>query len=184
MAEPGDHDDHDDKVGFASAAALAGRAREPVAPAPTEAEPLPAWARETPVAAPAPPKAASPARKSFGRADARPVALPDGAVSLFAVYVLILFAVPTLGTSALLALAAILTRDRPENDLANSHFIYQKRTLLAAAGVAVLGVLLILVNLGVFVLFTMAVWVMVRGAAGVFRLKAGQPIPKPLNWWI
>ena len=184
MAEPGDHDDHDDQIGFASAAALAGRAREPVAPVQAESPSLPAWAIETPVAVPTPPPAASPVRKSFGRADARPVALPEGAVSLFAVYVLILFAVPTLGVSALLALAAVMTREPPDHDLAVSHFVYQKRTLLAAAGAAVLGVLLIVINLGVFVLFTMALWVMVRGAVGVFRLKAGQPIPRPLGWWI
>ncbi|MBB5747442.1 hypothetical protein [Brevundimonas variabilis] len=182
MAEPGDHDDLDDQIGFASAAALAGRTREPVAPAASEPQPLPAWAVETPVFATAAP--ASPVRKAFGRADARPVALPEGAVGLFAIYVLILFAVPTFGVSALLALASVMTRRPPEQDLAASHFIYQKRTLLTAAGAAVLGVLLIVINLGVFVLFTMAVWVMVRGAVGVFRLKAGQPILKPLGWWI
>lgn len=185
MAEPGDHDDLDDQIGFASAAALAGRMREPVAPVPAEPrpEPLPAWAVETPVFTPVS-VPASPVRKAFGRADARPVALPEGAVSLFAIYVLILFAVPTFGASALLALAAIMTRQPPEDSLSASHFLYQKRTLLTAAGAAVLGVVLILINLGVFVLFTMALWVMVRGAVGVFRLKAGQPIPKPLGWWI
>lgn len=185
MAEPGDHDDHDDQIGFASAAALAGRTREPVAPPPSEPAPapLPAWAIETPAFATAA-APASPIRKVFGRADARPIAMPDGAVGLFAIYVLILFAVPTFGASALLALAAVMTRETPEQDLAASHFRYQKRTLLTAAGAAVLGVLLILINLGVFVLFVMAVWVMVRGAVGVFRLKAGQPIPRPLGWWI
>ena len=34
------------------------------------------------------------------------------------------------------------------------------------------------------VLFAVVVWIVVRGAAGVFRLKAGQPIPRPLSWWI
>ena len=183
MAEPGDHDDLDDQIGFASAAALAGRAREPVAPATNGPVPLPAWAIETPVFASAA-APATPVRKVFGRGDAQMVAMPEGAVSLFAVYVLILFAVPTFGASALLALAAVLTRKPSVQHLAESHFLYQKRTLLTAAGAAVLGVLLIVINLGVFVLFTMAVWVMVRGAVGVFRLKAGQPIPRPHGWWI
>ena len=181
MAEPGDHDDLDDQIGFASAAALVGRTREPVAAAPTEA--LPAWAVETPVFATASASAA-PIHRAFGRAETRPVALPEDAVSLFAVYVLILFAVPTFGASALLALAFVMTRQPPLQDLAASHFLYQKRTLLTAAGAAVLGVLMIVINLGVFVLFVMAVWVMVRGAAGVFRLKAGQAVPRPLGWWI
>ncbi len=176
MAEPGDHDDHDDHIGFASAAALAGRTREPAAP--VQSQPLPAWAIETPM--PARPSL----RSAFGRRDGEPVAMPEGAVGLFAVYVLILFAVPTFGLSALLALAAVVRRQPPEQEMAASHFVYQKRTLIAAALAAVLGVLLIVINLGVFVLFAMAVWVMVRGAVGVFRLKAGHAIPKPLSWWI
>lgn len=180
MAEPGDHDDHDDQIGFASAAALAGRTRatQTQAQASVPPQPTPAWAIETPM--PARPSL----RSAFGRRDAEPVAMPEGAVGLFAVYVLILFAVPTFGLSALLALAAVLRRDPPEQDLAASHFVYQKRTLIAAAGAAVAGVLLIVINLGVFVLFVMAVWVMARGAVGVFRLKAGHAIPKPLGWWI
>lgn len=183
MAEPGDHDDLDDQIGFASAAALAGRMREPASSVPAEPPSLPAWAVETPVFTTAATRI-PPVRKAFDRADAQPVALPEGAVSLFAIYVLVLFAVPTFGASALLALAALMTREPPEDALEASHFLYQKRTLLTAAGAAVLGVLLIVINLGVFVLFTMALWVMVRGAVGVFRLKAGQPIPRPLGWWI
>jgi uncharacterized membrane protein len=183
MAEPGDHDDHDDQIGFASAAALAGRMRDPTPRVEADPQPLPAWAVETPVLATAASRV-PPVRQTFGRADAQPVAMPDGAVSLFAIYVLILFAVPTFGASALLALAAVMTRQPPEGALAASHFIYQKRTLLTAAAAAVLGVLMIIINLGVFVLFTMALWVMMRGAVGVFRLKAGQAIAKPLGWWI
>lgn len=181
MADPGDHDDHDDQIGFASAAALAGRMRE-ADPVQGRPQPLPAWAIETPPTVTSPEKSSQ--ASAFGRRDGGSVTLPEGAVSLFAVYGLILFAVPTLGASALLALAAVMTREPPEHDLAASHFVYQKRTLLAAAAAAVLGVLLIVINLGVFVLFTMAVWVMVRGAVGVFRLKAGEAISRPLGWGI
>lgn len=183
------HDDHDDRIGFSSAAALAGRLRraEP-APQPVAAEPeLPAWARETPApvvaAAPVATPAASAAATPFGRRD-EPMPITEGALGLYAVYALILFAVPTFGASAMVGLLAVFRREPPDQEPARSHFIYQKRTLFAAGIAAAIGAVLILVNLGVFVLFAVVVWIVVRGAAGVFRLKAGQPIARPLSWWI
>jgi len=68
--------------------------------------------------------------------------------------------------------------------MAASHFIYQKRTLYAAAAVALASVIMIIVSVGVFLLFLMALWVVLRATVGVFRLKAGQPIPRPLGWWV
>lgn len=208
MAEPGapkTPDDHDDLIGFTSPKALAGvdrpRAAEPqpqaeasggdrydkdlfqtpdAAPASSaQAAPeIPAWARETPR-----PAAAAPTR-AFGKAgQANEAEAPEGAMVLFAIYALILFAVPTLGVSAAIALFAVMTRTPPQQALALSHFEYQKRTLLIGAGGAVLGVALILVNLGVFVLFFLALWVLARGALGLFRLSARQPIAKPQTFF-
>ena len=37
---------------------------------------------------------------------------------------------------------------------------------------------------GLIVLFLAAVWVLARGAFGVFTLKAGQPIARPQAWLI
>ena len=182
------HDDHDDRIGFSSAAALAGRVRrvEP-APRPVAVEPdLPAWARETPATvSPATPvkRTGQPDAQPFGRRD-EPMPVTEGALGLYAVYAMILFAVPTFGASAMLGLLAVIRRAPPEQEPARSHFIYQKRTLFAAGITAAIGAVLILVNLGVFVLFAVVIWIVVRGAVGVFRLKAGQPIPRPLNWWI
>lgn len=113
----------------------------------------------------------------FGRS--RRADPPEGAMGLYAVYALILFAVPTLGVSALIALFAVTTRPRPDQPLALSHFLFQQRTLWIAAVTAVIGVVLIAVNLGVFVLVIMALWVLIRGAAGVIRLAAGRSIAKP-----
>ena len=53
-----------------------------------------------------------------------------------------------------------------------------------AAAAAALGAVLIIVNVGVIVLFLAAVWVLARGAFGVFTLKAGQPIARPQAWLI
>lgn len=200
-----DDQDHDALVGFVSAASLAGRRREPEATpaapvaAPTRAEPVtPAPEREAdlfdppepqPVAAPAPaqpgpfdrsvrPGPVDALRDSLGRRKEQPAA----PMSLYAVYVLILLAVPTLGVSAVLALLAVTGRDGPEERLAASHFLYQRRTLWIAAGAVVLGGLLVIVNIGVFVLFLLALWVLARGVFGVMRLKAGRPIDHPRSW--
>ena len=43
----------------------------------------------------------------------------------------------------------------------------------------VAGVLLIVINVGVFVLFVMAVWTIVRGALGLKALLEGRPIRHP-----
>lgn len=111
---------------------------------------------------------------SFARRTPRP-----SRSSAITLYALILFAVPTMGVSALVALIAVMTRRPPEDRLEASHFRFQKRTLLGGAGAAVAGGLLIVIGLGVFVLFLAALWMLVRGAYGVLRLKADQPIDNP-----
>ena len=205
------HDVHDDDlIGFASPAALRGETRRP-APPPVEPEPapevkvrpepeealfaptpgpvvapvpkvaaltpapeaIPEWARETPAAA-------QPAG-SFARRGEQPSPV-DGAMGIYAVYALILFAVPTLGVSAVIALLAVTGRAGPQGAVAASHFIFQQRTLWAGAVVALLGAILIAVGLGVFVLFVLALWLILRGAGGVLKLKAGRPIERPRAW--
>ena len=142
-------------------------------PAPPLPGPTPAWARETP----------APAHGGFGARREAPAEL-EGASSLFAVYALILFAVPTLGVSAVIALLAVTGRSGPSGDVAASHFVFQQRTLFAGAVVALAGAILVAVGLGVFVLFLLAVWLILRGAAGVLKLKAGRAMPNPRGWLI
>ena len=98
---------------------------------------------------------------------------------LYAVYVLILLAVPTLGVSCLVALLAVMRRDGSTDPLEHSHAVYQQRTIVGAVGAAVVGALLIVVNIGVLVLFALAIWVLARGAFGVLKLKSGQAVPHP-----
>jgi uncharacterized membrane protein len=113
-------------------------------------------------------------------------AIPGGGLGLFAVYALILLAVPTVGVSGAIALFAVTGRDEPDDDLSASHFIYQRRTLWAAAVVAVAGVILLAAPfaLGVPILFALALWILARGASGVWALKSGRAITDPLGWWI
>lgn len=206
MAGPGDQDppltgsDHhdDDLVGFASPASLQGRPRAPepdaaapepepevVAPAAPDPAPVVETARRQPADAArlfeSPERTQrrnEPARRSMrDESPDRPAA--NG---LYAVYALTLFAVPTFGLSAIIALFAVTGRSGPSDPLGRSHFVYQQRTLWAAAVAALLGVILIVVNIGVFVLFVASLWVLARGAYGVIRLSAGRPIPHPHAW--
>ena len=107
-------------------------------------------------------------------------------MGLYAVYALILFAVPTVGVSAVIGLLAVTGRSGPDDDLSASHFIYQQRTLWAAAVAAVAGVILMAAPfaLGVPILFLLALWTVLRGASGVWTLKSGRAIANPRGWWI
>lgn len=112
--------------------------------------------------------------------------LPGGGMGLYAVYALILFAVPTLGVAAVIGLLAVTGRSGPEDALSRSHFIYQQRTLWTAAVAAVAGLILLAAPfaLGVPILFLLALWLVLRGASGVWALKSGRAIADPRGWWI
>jgi len=210
-AVPDDDHDHDAQVGFVSPASLAGRARgreqepvaedarepdlfdppeprpfdrsgqttRPTAPFASRAEPKPEPQTETPVA----PAAVTRAARERMTSDAAPRREgPAVPMRLYAVYVLILLAVPTLGVSCLVALLAVMRRDGATNALEHSHAVYQQRTILGAVGAAVVGAVLVVVNIGVLVLFALAIWVLARGAFGVLKLKSGQAVPNPRSW--
>ena len=103
--------------------------------------------------------------------------------SLYVGYALILFAVPTFGVAAAIGLLRMWRKAPPSDPLARSHFIFQQRTLMASVAAIVAGVVLILVNVGVFVLFVMALWSIVRGALGLKDLLEGRPIRHPLRFF-
>ena len=111
--------------------------------------------------------------------------LPGGGMGLYAIYALILFAVPTVGVSAVIGLLAT-RQEPPAGALAASHFLYQQRTLRAAGVAALAGLVLLALPfaLGVPILFLLALWVVLRGASGVWLLKSGRPIENPRGWWI
>lgn len=164
----------------------------PVEPAPEPASvpPEPTAPPEPPVSAAAAVAAASIFEPSPGfpahRRRRDVPAIPGGGMGLYAVYALIIFAVPTLGVSAVIALLAVTGRAGPEDDLSRSHFIYQQRTLWAAVVAVAIGLIFFLVpfGFGPAIMFLAALWVVLRGAAGVWALKAGQPVKAPRGWWI
>lgn len=208
-AVPNDDHDHDAQVGFVSPASLAGRARapEPVAQDarepdlfdPPELEPgpgpfdlsgqvtrptapfpqKPEPSVETPVA----PTPVTRAMREQMTSDAAPRREgPAVPMRLYAIYVLILLAVPTLGVSCLVAFLAVMRRDGATDALEHSHAVYQQRTLFGTVAAAVVGAILVVVNIGVLVLFALAIWVLARGAFGVLKLKSGQAVPNPRSW--
>ena len=103
-------------------------------------------------------------------------------IGLSATYALILLAVPTFGVAAVIGLASVLWGEVPQDDLARSHREYQKRTLIAALAAIAGGALLIIVNVGVFVLFIGLVWTLIRGMRGLRALQHGRMIANPRSW--
>ena len=103
-------------------------------------------------------------------------------IGLSATYALILLTVPTFGVAAVIGLASVLWGEAPQDKLAMSHHEYQKRTLIVALGAIVLGALMIVINIGVFVLFVGLVWTLVRGMRGLRALQHGQLIANPRSW--
>lgn len=111
-------------------------------------------------------------------------ALSRDATWVWTLYALILFAVPTFGVSAVVGLYGVLTRRPSDDPFLGSHEVYQARTLKVAAIGAVAGIVLIVVNLGVLLLFVTALWIIARGVAGVWRLRGDRPIADPFAWTI
>lgn len=106
-------------------------------------------------------------------------AVSSSLASLFATYALILFTVPTFGAAAALGLLRLWKRPLPSDPIERSHQIFQRRTLMISVVSIILGGLLIIVGVGVFVIFIMAVWSIIRGAIGLRSLLLGQPIRQP-----
>ena len=173
----------------ASVAAAIPVEPEPVTPFATAA-PAEAAPEATPAAPERPITAAAifePSPEFSARSRRRePAAIPGGGMGLYAVYALILFAVPTLGVSAIIGLFAVTGRNGPDDPMSLSHFLYQQRTLWVAAVAVAVGLIFFLVpfGLGPAIMFFAALWLVVRGAAGVWALKAGRPIADPRGWWI
>ncbi len=163
----------------------------PAEPEPVAAAPGPIPVVAPPEPAPGPVEAASVFERSpdapMRRRRRDPGAdLPNGGMGLYAVYALILFAVPTLGVSAVIGLLAVTGRSGPDDALSRSHFVYQQRTLWTGAVAAMAGLILLAAPfaLGVPILFLLALWLVLRGASGVWALKSGRPIADPRGWWI
>lgn len=117
------------------------------------------------------------------RPSVQPAASPEGLTSLYVGYALILLTVPTFGVAAAIGLIRDFRRPAPADPIARSHFLFQRRTLMASLAAIILGVVLILINVGVFILFVMAIWTILRGALGLRALIEGRAIRHPTSWF-
>lgn len=108
---------------------------------------------------------------------------PEALTSLYVGYALILLTVPTFGVAAVIGLVRDFRRPPPADPLARSHFLFQRRTLTASVAAIVLGLVLILINVGVFILFAMAIWTILRGALGLRALIEGRAVRRPTSWF-
>jgi uncharacterized membrane protein len=115
------------------------------------------------------------------RRQAAEPAAPEAQTSLYVGYALILLTVPTFGVAAAIGFVRDYRRPVPADPMARSHFLFQRRTLIGSLAAIILGGLLILINVGVFILFAMAVWTIVRGALGVRALIENRPIRNPTS---
>jgi uncharacterized membrane protein len=160
----------------------------PIEPEPEPAPAQPAPAMTDPSPAPIPAASIFEPTPGFSTREQRreATAIPGGGMGLYAVYALILFAIPTLGASAVIGLLAVTGRAGPEDPLSLSHFLYQQRTLWTAAVAVAVGLIFFMApfGLGPAIMFLAALWLVIRGAAGVWALKAGRPIADPRGWWI
>ena len=160
---------------------------------------------EPPVVPPAPPAAESPrepvrestreladdygqpgATRTFDRGSSRPTdpgitSEGDGRLAL-AIYVCLIGAAPSAGLTLLIALMLAWTARFLIKGWTRSHLLYQLRTSLIGTIAGIIGVLTLPLGLGVFVLSLTLIWVVVRGAAGLYRLMRRQPIRDPQTW--
>lgn len=207
-----EHDFDDDLVGFAHPRALeAARRPEPETEPVPEPEPEPVLKAEAddffepseplarsrvdvPASAPVSERAREPAddygrpgaTRTFERAPSRPsdpgvAAEGDGRVAM-AIYVCLIGAAPSAGVTLAIALIMAWMARLMIKGWTRSHLLYQLRTSLIGTIAGVVGVLTLPLGLGVFVLSLTLIWVVVRGAAGLYRLMRRQPIRDPQTW--
>ncbi|MFN4287821.1 MAG: DUF4870 family protein [Brevundimonas sp.] len=103
-------------------------------------------------------------------------------VPLFASYALAIGAIPTLGVGLVLGLIVAWLFRGGATPWLQTHYTYLIRTLIAAVIVGLVAVILLLVGIGIFIAFVLALWMLARGIHGALRLSAGQPIRDPRSW--
>lgn len=126
------------------------------------------------------------ATRTFDRAPSRPsepgvTAEGDGRLAM-AIYICLIGAAPSAGLTLVIALVLAWMARFMIKGWTRSHLLYQLRTSLIGTIACVVGVLTLPLGLGVFVLSLTLLWVVVRGAAGLYRLVRRQPVRDPQTW--
>ncbi len=128
------------------------------------------------------------ATRTFERGGTRPrdegvTAEGDTRMAL-TLYVFLIGAALTAGLTVVLALALSWLARFMVKGWTASHLLYQLRTSFIGTVAGVIGVLTLPLGLGVFVLSLTVIWVVARGAAGLYRLSRRQPVRDPRTWML
>lgn len=190
----------DDLIGFATPRSLEAGRREPqpletpveaAAHLPSAAAPVIDPEPASPVVDPEPATEVSAefgapgATRRFerGRRRDEPGVTSEGDTRLaLTIYACLIAAAPTFGVTVLLALFLAWTARFLVQGWTRSHLLFQLRTSLIGTIAGVVGVLTLPVGLGVFILSLAVVWLVARGAAGLYRLMRREPIRDPQTW--
>lgn len=78
---------------------------------------------------------------------------------------------------------AYMKRDAFSGTPYQSHMISAIRTFWISIVVGLIGLALVIVGVGVFILIALAIWQIFRCVRGLVRAINGQPIDNPTGWW-
>ena len=79
---------------------------------------------------------------------------------------------------------AYMWKGQPKAEWEVSHYQYLIRTFWLGLLGSVIGIVLMVVLIGVFVLLAVAVWVLVRSVMSLINAQKRQPMPNPDTWLI
>ena len=109
--------------------------------------------------------------------------LRPGAGNVKLVYLLYLISF-VLGITAIVGVVFAYVNRGQSDEWVETHYTYLIRTFwIGLLYFAIGGVLAVLI-IGIFVLFAVAVWVIVRCVIGLQKAARGEPIADPQSWWI
>ena len=100
-----------------------------------------------------------------------------------AVWLLYLGGYITVITIIVGVVVAYMKRDTFSGTPYQSHMISAIRTFWISIVVGLIGLALVIVGVGVFILIALAIWQIFRCVRGLVRAINGQPIENPTGWW-
>ena len=109
--------------------------------------------------------------------------LQPGAGNVKLVYLLYLVSF-VLGVTAIVGVVFAYVNRGQSDDWVETHYTYLIRTFWIGLLYFAVGGLLAVLIIGIFVIFAVAVWVIVRCVIGLQKIARAEPIADPQSWWI
>jgi uncharacterized membrane protein len=86
------------------------------------------------------------------------------------------------GITALVGVIIAHVQADQADALLRSHYQFQIRTFWIGVLYVVVGIVLSFIVIGIFVLFWLFIWSLIRNVKGVLALNEGRPIGNPTSW--